>query len=78
MFNIVFHIKTKKEYGCDNPGWLKSVLMHVPGEELKLINKSNYKKWLFDRVSDVEVFVVLLLDCIANKYFLYYITNMFC
>jgi len=51
--------------------------MYAPREELKLINKSNYKKWLFDRVSDVEVFVVLLLDCIANKFFLYYITNTF-
>jgi arginine deiminase len=45
------------EYGCDNPGRLKSVLIHTPGEELKLINKSNYKEWLFDQVPEINNFV---------------------
>jgi arginine deiminase len=30
-------------YGCDELGKLKSVLVHTPGDELSLINESNYK-----------------------------------
>ena len=51
------YIKKGIEYGCDNLGKLKSVLIHTPGEELKLINKSNYKEWLFDKSPDIENFV---------------------
>jgi arginine deiminase len=41
------------EYGCDELGRLKSVLVHTPGDELSLINKSNYKQWLFDEVPNI-------------------------
>ena len=48
--------KTKQSiaYGCDELGRLKSVLIHTPGEELSLINESNYKYWLYDKVPDVR------------------------
>jgi arginine deiminase len=32
-------------------------LIHTPGEELKLINKSNYKEWLFDKAPDIKCFI---------------------
>jgi arginine deiminase len=32
-------------------------LIHTPGEALKLINKSNYKEWLFDKVPDIKCFI---------------------
>lgn len=38
------------DYGCEEFGRLKSVLMHTPGEELSLLNESNYKHWLYDKV----------------------------
>ncbi|AKB13068.1 MAG TPA: hypothetical protein PK669_12430 [Methanosarcina thermophila] len=45
--------KTKQSiaYGCDELGRLKSVLIHTPGEELSLINESNYEYWLYDNHS---------------------------
>lgn len=44
-------------YGCDELGRLKSVLMHTPGEELSLVNESNYKHWLYDKVPDVSRYI---------------------
>ena len=44
-------------YGCDELGKLKSVLVHTPGDELSLINESNYKHWLFDKVHDISGYV---------------------
>ena len=44
-------------YGCDELGRLKSVLVHTPGDELTLINESNYKYWLYDKVPDISGYV---------------------
>ncbi len=44
-------------YGCDELGRLKSVLVHTPGGELTLINESNYKHWLFDKVPNIPGYV---------------------
>ncbi|SFT78454.1 arginine deiminase [Methanosarcina thermophila] len=51
--------KTKQSiaYGCDELGRLKSVLIHTPGEELSLINESNYKYWLYDKVPDIPGYI---------------------
>ena len=32
-------------------------MIHTPGEELKLIKKSNYKKLLFEKVPDIKCFI---------------------
>ena len=44
-------------YGCDELGKLKSVLVHTPGNELLLINESNYTHWLYDKVPEVSGYV---------------------
>ena len=44
-------------YGCDELGRLKSVLVHTPGDELTLINESNYKHWLYDKVPNISGYV---------------------
>ncbi len=44
-------------YGCDELGRLKSVLVHTPGDELTLVNESNYKQWLYDRVPDIPEYI---------------------
>jgi len=44
-------------YGCEELGRLKSVLMHTPGEELSLINESNCKYWLYDKVPDISGYI---------------------
>ena len=49
-------IETSIPYGCDKLGRLRSVLLHNPGEELSLVDKSNYKQWLFDKVPNIEKF----------------------
>jgi len=51
--------KTKQDiaYGCDELGRLKSVLIHTPGEELSLINESNYEYWLYDKVPDISGYI---------------------
>jgi arginine deiminase len=51
--------KTKQSiaYGCDELGRLKSVLIHTPGEELSLINESNYEYWLYDKVPDIPGYI---------------------
>lgn len=43
---------SEKCFGCERFGKLKKVMLHRPGSELRLINKDNYKRWLFDRVPD--------------------------
>ena len=45
------------DYGCEELGRLKSVLVHTPGDELKLVNELNYKKWLYDKVPDISGYV---------------------
>jgi arginine deiminase len=44
-------------YGCEEFGRLKSVLMHTPGEELSLLNESNYKYWLYDKVPEISGYI---------------------
>lgn len=44
-------------YGCDELGKLKSVLVHTPGDELLLINESNYTHWLYDKVPEISGYV---------------------
>lgn len=44
-------------YGCDELGRLKSVLLHTPGEELSLINESNYRYWLYDEVPKISAYI---------------------
>jgi arginine deiminase len=43
-------------FGCDVLGRLTRVMVHKPGDELKLINADNYRDWLFDCVPDVHAF----------------------
>jgi arginine deiminase len=43
-------------FGCDSLGRLTRVMVHRPGEELKIINGANYRDWLFDTVPDVARF----------------------
>ncbi len=51
--------KTKSgiDYGCEELGRLKSVLMHTPGEELSLLNELNYKHWLYDKVPEISGYI---------------------
>ncbi len=44
-------------YGCDELGRLKSVLMHTPGEELSIVNESNYEHWLYDKVPEISEYI---------------------
>lgn len=44
-------------YGCEELGRLKSALVHTPGDELTLVNDSNYKHWLYDEVPDISGYV---------------------
>ncbi|WP_052722721.1 dimethylarginine dimethylaminohydrolase family protein [Methanosarcina sp. WWM596] len=44
-------------YGCDELGKLRSVLVHTPGDELTLVNESNYKHWLYDKVPDITGYI---------------------
>jgi len=32
-------------------------MMHTPGEELSLLNKSNYKYWLYDKVPEISGYI---------------------
>ncbi|NLX05870.1 MAG: arginine deiminase [Phycisphaerae bacterium] len=41
-------------YGCEAFGRLTHVMLHRPGESLRLINESNRHRWLFDAVPDVD------------------------
>jgi arginine deiminase len=44
------------DYGCDHFGRLRRVLLHRPGEALRVITEANYRDWLFDEVPDVTRF----------------------
>ncbi len=55
--NIVKKTESCIAYGCDELGRLKSVLLHTPGEELSLINKSNYRYWLYDEVPNISGYI---------------------
>ena len=44
-------------YGCDELGRLQRVLVHTPGEELRVINKDNHTQYLFDAVPDIPAFI---------------------
>ncbi len=46
----------RRQYGCDHFGRLSTVLLHKPEESLGIINKKNYKAWLFDNVPDIKLF----------------------
>jgi arginine deiminase len=43
-------------FGCDHLGRLTRVMVHTPGNELKIINTNNYRDWLFDSVPDLPSF----------------------
>ena len=55
--NSVKKTESRIAYGCDELGRLKSVLLHTPGEELSLINESNYLFWLYDEVPDISRYI---------------------
>lgn len=44
------------EYGCEQFGRLKKVMVHTPGDEMLMVNESNHNDLLFDRPPDVERF----------------------
>jgi len=44
-------------YGCEEFGRLVRVMMHRPGQELKLVNHQNHRQWLFDRVPETDRFI---------------------
>jgi len=39
-------------YGCEHFGRLRRVMLHRPGEALRLVGAGNYRRWLFDGVPD--------------------------
>ncbi|MFP4415786.1 MAG: arginine deiminase family protein [Chitinispirillaceae bacterium] len=43
-------------YGCDTFGKLDCVMVHTPGEELKLITPENRRRWLFAEAPDFQRF----------------------
>jgi arginine deiminase len=47
---------TAVDYGCDHFGRLRRVMLHRPGEALRLVGADNYRQWLFDGVPDVARF----------------------
>jgi arginine deiminase len=50
------HPVTHGHFGCDSLGRLTRVMVHRPGDELGVINSSNYRQWLFDGVPDINGF----------------------
>lgn len=44
------------DYGCESFGRLRRVMLHRPGEALRLVGAGNYRRWLFDGVPDVARF----------------------
>jgi arginine deiminase len=48
--------QTNTSFGCDSLGRLTRVLVHRPGDELKIINATNHRDWLFDSVPDIAGF----------------------
>jgi arginine deiminase len=47
---------TNNGFGCDVLGRLTRVMVHRPGDELNIIQDTNYRDWLFDHVPDVTAF----------------------
>ena len=47
----------KIPYGCDTFGRLTRVMLHRPGSALRLINRQNYRHWLFDHPPDIGQFI---------------------
>ncbi len=47
---------TNGHFGCESLGRLTRVMVHRPGDELKVIDASNYRQWLFDGVPDIDGF----------------------
>ncbi len=45
------------DYGCEYFGRLRRVMLHRPGEALRLVGAGNYRRWLFDGVPDVARFI---------------------
>lgn len=45
------------EYGCDELGRLRRVMLHRPGRSLELIDGRNCGHWLFDAVPEKEAFL---------------------
>jgi arginine deiminase len=43
-------------FGCETLGRLTRVMVHRPGDELKIIHAGNFRHWLFDSVPDVQGF----------------------
>lgn len=43
-------------FGCDSLGRLTRVMVHRPGDELKVIDANNHRDWLFDSVPDITGF----------------------
>ncbi len=43
-------------FGCDYLGRLTRVMVHKPGDELKIIDAANHRDWLFDSVPDLPAF----------------------
>ncbi len=43
-------------FGCEHLGRLTRVMVHKPGDELKIINAANHRDWLFDSVPDLPGF----------------------
>ncbi len=37
-----------KQYGTEKLGMLKSIMLHTPKDSLNIINKTNYKYYLFN------------------------------
>lgn len=49
-----FHIE---QYGTEKLGKLKTVMLHTPKTSLSIINRDNYKYFLFNRVPDYQKFI---------------------
>lgn len=43
-------------FGCERLGRLTRVMVHRPGDELRIIDATNHHDWLFDSVPDIDAF----------------------
>lgn len=55
--NEIQTIITLKQYGTENLSKLKAVMLHTPKTSLNLINKENYKYYLFNQVPNYQKFI---------------------
>lgn len=46
-----------KQYGTEKLGMLKSIMLHTPKDSLNIINKTNYKYYLFNKVPTHQKFI---------------------